>query len=118
MSFRESITSAVTRYYVFNGLFREGEEQMTFETADAYLIEVSQTLESEFAGTARAFTVELDTFDEETHQTEIIVGFTIWPYEDDESEEALIVSSVRDELEKVGFVRDDDYYLGDGPDIR
>ncbi len=118
MVYRESLTAAITRYYVFNGLFREGEEQMTFESADANLIEVSQTLEKEFAGTARGFYVELDSFDDETHQCEIIVGFTIWPYEDDENEEQLILGSIRDELEKIGFVEDDAYYLGDGPDIR
>ncbi|MHA2226027.1 MAG: hypothetical protein ACXAC8_12525 [Candidatus Hodarchaeales archaeon] len=118
MSFHESLTAAVTRYYVFNGLFREGEEQMTFEIADAYLIEASQSLESEFIGAARKFVIELDNFDEETHQTEIIVGFTIWPYEDDESEIRLILDSITEELEKMGFIEDDTYYLGDGPDIR
>ncbi|MFX0049767.1 MAG: hypothetical protein ACFE8U_00615 [Candidatus Hermodarchaeota archaeon] len=118
MVYRESITAAITRYYVFNGLFREGEDDMTFEAADASLIEVGQVIEKEFAGTARAFTVELESFDEENHYVEIIVGFTIWPYEDDESEEKLILDTVREELEKVGFIEDDAYYLGDGPDIR
>ncbi len=118
MSYRESLTAAITRYYVFNGLFREGEDQMTFEAADANLIEVGQTLEREFVGSARGFTVELDSFDDETHQCEVIVGFTIWPYEDDDSEIELILESTREELEKVGFVKDDEYYLGDGPDIR
>ncbi|MFX0123670.1 MAG: hypothetical protein ACFFAE_08515 [Candidatus Hodarchaeota archaeon] len=118
MSYHESLTAAITRYYVFNGLFREGDEQMTFEAADANLIEVGQTVEKEFAGTARAFFIELDSFDDETYQSEIIVGFTIWPYEDDENEEKLILDAVREELEKVGFVEDDAYYLGDGPDRR
>lgn len=118
MGYRLSLTAAITRYYVFNGLFREGDEQITFEAADANLIEVGQTLDKEFVGTARAFFIELDSFDDETYQSEIIVGFTIWPYEDDENEEELIVKSIRDELEKIGFVEDDTYYLGDGPDIR
>ncbi len=118
MSYRESLTAAITRYYVFNGLFREGDEQMTFEAVDASLIEVGQTLEKEFAGTARGFFVELDSYDNETYQSEVIVGFTIWPYQDDENEEQLILGSIREELEKIGFVEDDAYYLGDGPDIR
>ncbi|MFX0014178.1 MAG: hypothetical protein ACFFB2_06785 [Promethearchaeota archaeon] len=118
MSYHESLTAAITRYYVFNGLFREGDEQMSFEIADANMIEVSETLEKDFAGTARAFSIELDSFDDETYNCEIIVGFTIWPYEDDENEELLILKSIREELERIGFVEDDAYYLGDGPDIR
>ena len=118
MSYRESLTAAITRYYVFNGLFREGDEQMTFEAADASLIEVGKTLEKEFAGTARGFLIELESYDNETYQSEVIVGFTIWPYEDDENEEQLILGGIREELEKIGFVEDDAYYLGDGPDIR
>ena len=118
MSYHESLTAAITRYYVFNGLFREGDEQMTFEAADASLVEVGQTLEKEFVGTARGFLVELDNFDNETYQCEVIVGFTIWPYEDDENEEQLILGGIREELEKIGFVEDDAYYLGDGPDMR
>lgn len=118
MTYRESLSAAITRYYVFNGLFREGDEQMTFEVADANLIEVGQTVEKEFTGSARAFFIELDSFDDETYQCEIIIGFTLWPYEDDENEEKLILDSVREELEKVGFVEDDAYYLGDGPDRR
>ncbi len=118
MSYHESLTAAITRYYVFNGLFREGDEQITFEAADASLVEVGQTLEKEFAGTARGFLIELDSFDNETFQSEIIVGFTIWPYEDDENEVELILGGIREELEKIGFVEDDAYYLGDGPDMR
>lgn len=118
MSFHESISAAVTRYYVFNGLFREGEEQMTFEIADSYLIEASQSLENEFIGAARKFSIVIENFDEDTHQTEIIIGFTIWPYEDDESEIRLILDGIKEELEKMGFIEDDAYYLGDGPDIR
>ena len=116
--YREGISAAITRYYVFNGLFREGEDSITFEEADANLIEVGPTVEKEFAGTARKFSVELENFDEENNYAEIIVGFTIWPYEDDENEEVLILNTVRVELEKIGFVEDDAYYLGDGPDIR
>lgn len=118
MSYHESLTAAITRYYVFNGLFREGDDQMTFEIVDANLIEVSQTLVKEFTGSARGFWVELDNFDDETHQSEVIIGFTIWPYEDDENEEKLILDSIREELEKIGFVEDDVYYLGDGADLR
>ena len=118
MVYREGISAAITRYYVFNGLFREGEDSITFEEADANLIEVGPTVEKEFAGTARKFSVELENFDEENNYAEIIVGFTIWPYEDDENKEVLILNTVRVELEKVGFVEDDAYYLGDGPDIR
>ena len=118
VGYPESLTAAITRYYVFSGLFREGDEQMTFEVTDANLIEVAQTVEKEFAGSARAFFIELDSFDNETYQCEIIVGFTIWPYEDDDNEEKLILDTVREELEKVGFVEDDAYYLGDGPDRR
>ena len=118
MSYHESLTAAITRYYVFNGLFREGDEQITFEAADASLVEVGQTLEKEFAGTARGFLIELDSFDNETFQSEVIVGFTIWPYEDDENEVELILGGIREELEKIGFVEDDAYYLGDGPDMR
>ena len=118
MSYPESLTAAITRYYVFSGLFREGDEQMTFEVTDANLVEVGQTVEKEFAGSARAFFIELDSFDNETYQCEIIIGFTIWPYEDDETEEKLILDTIREELEKVGFVEDDAYYLGDGPDRR
>ncbi len=118
MSYHESLTAAITRYYVFNGLFREGDDQMTFETADANLIEVGQTLVKEFTGSARGFWVELDNFDDETHQSEVIIGFTIWPYEDDENEEKLILDSIREELEKIGFAEDDAYYLGDGADLR
>ncbi len=113
----ESLTAAITRYYVFNGIFREGDE-LTFEEVDANLIEVAKSLDQEYVGTARQFRIELDSYDEETHNCEIIVGFTLWPYEDDESEEQLILQSVHDELEKIGFIQDDAYYLGDGPDIR
>ncbi len=116
--YREGISAAITRYYVFNGLFREGEDSVTFEEVDSYLIEVSQTLENHFAGTARGFNLELESFEEENNYAEIIVGFTIWPYEDDENEELLILNAIREELEKIGFVEDDAYYLGDGPDIR
>ncbi len=118
MVYRESITSAITRYFLFNGMFREGEEIMTFEYADSNLVEVEESLEKEFTGTARKFTVDLDNFDEENNYAEILVGFTVWPYEDDDSEIVLIVNSIHDELEKVGFVEDDRYYVGDGPDIR
>ncbi|MFW9902851.1 MAG: hypothetical protein ACFFFH_00845 [Candidatus Thorarchaeota archaeon] len=118
MGYYESLTAAITRYYVFSGLFREGDEQMTFEAADANLIEVSQIMEKEFAGSARGFFIEMDSYDEETYQCEIIIGFTMWPYEDDENEEKLILDSVREELEKIGFIEDDVYYLGDGPDKR
>lgn len=118
MVYRESISAAITRYYVFNGLFREGEDDMSFETADANLIEAQSEMEKQLTGTARSFAVELESFDEENHYAEIIVGFTIWPYEDDENEENLILGTVREELEKVGFREDDAYYLGDGPDIR
>ena len=103
---------------MFNGIFREGDDYLSFEEVDANLIEVSQSLERDFAGTARTFAVELESFDEENHYSEIIVGFTIWPYEDDDSEINLILGAVREELEKIGFLEDDAYYLGDGPDIR
>ena len=118
MVYRESITSAITRYFLFNGVFREGEESLTFESADSNLIEVQDSLEKEFTGTARKFIVDLDNFDEENHYAEIIVGFTVWPYEDDDSEIVLIVKTIQDELERVGFVEDDNSYVGDGPDIR
>ncbi|MFW9777271.1 MAG: hypothetical protein ACFFE8_00375 [Candidatus Heimdallarchaeota archaeon] len=118
MVYRPSVTAAVTRYYVFSGLFREGDEDLTFEEVDANLIEVAQNSTQEFAGTARAFVVELEQFDEESHFAEIIIGFTIWPFKDDDSEIVLILGTVREELEKVGFIEDDAYYIGDGPDIR
>ncbi|MFX0085352.1 MAG: hypothetical protein ACFFAU_06735 [Candidatus Hodarchaeota archaeon] len=118
MVFHESITAAITRYYVFNGLFKEGEDTMTFEEVDANLIEVGDTLQKEHTGSARAFFLELESFEEETNQCELIVGFTIWPYEDDDSEIELILNTIRDHLEKVGFIEDDAYYLGDGPDRR
>jgi hypothetical protein len=118
MVYRPSVTAAVTRYYVFSGLFREGDEDLTFEEVDAGLIEVAQNSTREFAGTARIFVVELEQFDDESHFSEIIVGFTIWPFKDDDSEVVLILATVRGELEKVGFVEDDAYYIGDGPDIR
>ncbi|NHJ01917.1 MAG: hypothetical protein EAX86_07210 [Candidatus Heimdallarchaeota archaeon] len=117
MASPESLTSAITRYYDFNGIFREGDE-LSFEEVDANLIEVAKALDQEYVGTARVFKIELDSYDEETYSCEIIVGFTLWPYEDDESEEELILKSVSDELEKAGFIQDDTYYLGDGPDIR
>ncbi|MHA1215477.1 MAG: hypothetical protein ACTSR2_09225 [Candidatus Hodarchaeales archaeon] len=118
MGYYDSISSAITRYYVFNGIFREGEEGLGFFDVDSELYQVARNLETEFAGTARSFRLELDSFDEETHNVEIIVGFTLWPYEDDQSEVELILQSVREELEKIGFIEDDYYYLGDGPDIR
>lgn len=118
MVYYDSLTAAITRYYVFNGVFREGEDSITYVDVDTELNEVAHNLEQEFAGTARTFTVELDDFDEETHSTEIIVGYTFWPYEDDDSETELILKSVRVEFEKIGFIEDDAYYLGDGPDIR
>lgn len=118
MVYRESITSAITRYYLFNGVFREGEEFLTYESADSNLMEVQDSLEKEFTGSARKFVVDLDNFDEENHYAEIIVGFTIWPYEDDDSEIVLIVKGIQSELERVGFVEDDNSYVGDGPDVR
>ncbi|MHA1974695.1 MAG: hypothetical protein ACTSW1_16990 [Candidatus Hodarchaeales archaeon] len=118
MGYFNAISSAITRYYVFNGIFREGEEGLSFFEVDAELFQVARDLETEFAGTARSFRLELDSLDEDTHNVEIIVGFTLWPYEDDQSEIELILKSVRDELENIGFVEDDYYYLGDGPDIR
>jgi len=62
--------------------------------------------------------LELDNFDDINHYAEIIAGFTVWPYEDDDSEIVIIVTSIHDELEKVGFSEDDRYYMSDGPDIR
>lgn len=118
MVYYDSLTAAITRYYVFNGVFREGEESITFVDVDSELHDVARNLEQEFAGSARTFTVELDYFDEETHLVEIILGYTFWPYEDDDSETELILKSVREEFEKIGFIEDDAYYLGDGPDIR
>ncbi len=118
MVYREGITTAITRYYVFNGVFREGEDTLTFDVADTNLVEVGVRLENEFAGTSRKFVLELDSFDEENHYAEIIAGFTVWPYEDDDTEIVLIVTSIHDELERVGFLEDDRYYMGDGPDIR
>jgi hypothetical protein len=118
MVYREGITTAITRYYVFNGVFREGEDTLNFEDADTNLVEVGMKLEQEFAGTSRKFMLELDNFDEENHYTEILAGFTVWPYEDDDSEIVLIVTAIHDELEKVGFLEDDRYFVGEGPDIR
>ncbi len=91
---------------------------MTFEEADANLIEVGDTLQKEHLGSARVFIFELDNYDNETHYCEVISGFTIWPYEDNDSEIELILTTIREQLENVGFVEDDVYYLGDGPDIR
>ncbi len=118
MVYREGITTAITRYYVFNGVFREGEDTLTFDEADTNLVEVGIKLDQEFAGSSRKFVLELDNFDEENHYAEIIVGFTVWPYEDDDSEIVLIVTAIHDELERVGFLEDDRYAMGDGPDIR
>ena len=118
MVYREGISLAITRYFIFNGIFREGEEMQTYESVDSSLVEVGEALEREFTGTARKFVVDLDSYDEETHYSEIIVGFTIWPYEDDDSEVVLIVKSASDELERVGFIEDDHYFIGDGPDVR
>ena len=118
MVYREGISSAITRYFLFNGIFREGEEMQIFESVDANLVEVGEALEREFTGSARKFIVDLDSFDEETHYSEIIVGFTSWPYEDSESEIVLIVKTIQSELERVGFIEDDNYFIGDGPDIR
>lgn len=118
MVFRESISAAITRYYVLNGLFKEGEDAMTLEEADANLIEVGDSLQKDHAGSARVFTFELDNFDEETNYCEVISGFTVWPYEDNDSEIELILKTIREQLENVGFVEDDVSYLGDGPDIR
>ncbi|MHA2113500.1 MAG: hypothetical protein ACXAC6_16120 [Candidatus Hodarchaeales archaeon] len=118
MVYREGITTAITQYYVFNGVFREGEDTLTFEEADSNLVEVGVKLEQEFTGTARKFVLELDQFDIDNHYAEIIAGFTVWPYEDDESEIVIILTTIHDELERVGFLEDDRYYMGDGPDIR
>ncbi|PWI48973.1 hypothetical protein CEE45_04385 [Candidatus Heimdallarchaeota archaeon B3_Heim] len=118
MVYRETITSAITFYYLFNGMFREGEETLTFDFADSNLVEVEESLVKEFQGTARKFDVDLDNFDEENNYAEILVGFTVWHYEDDESEIAIIVNTIHDELEKVGFIEDDRYFVGDGPDNR
>ncbi|MCK4847712.1 MAG: hypothetical protein KAT16_01665 [Candidatus Heimdallarchaeota archaeon] len=118
MVYREGITTAITRYYVFNGIFREGEDTLTFDDADTNLVEVGIKLEEEFSGSSRKFVLELDNFDDENHYAEIIAGFTVWPYEDDDSEIVLIVKSIHDELERVGFSEDDCYYMADGPDIR
>ena len=118
MVYREGITTAITRYYVFSGVFREGEDTLTFDEADTNLVEVGVKLDQEFAGTSRKFVLELESFDEENHFAEIIAGFTVWPYEDDDSEIVLIVTSIHNELERVGFLEDDHYAMGDGPDIR
>jgi hypothetical protein len=118
MVYREGITTAITRYYVFNGVFREGEDVLTFDEADTNLVEVGIKLDQEFAGSSRKFVLELDNFDEENHYAEIIAGFTVWPYEDDDSEIAIIITSIHNELERVGFLEDDRYAMGDGPDIR
>ena len=64
MVYYDSLTAAITRYYVFNGVFREGEDSITYVDVDTELNEVAHNLEQEFAGTARTFTVELDDFDE------------------------------------------------------
>ena len=66
MVYREGISSAITRYFLFNGIFREGEEMQIFESVDANLVEVGEALEREFTGSARKFIVDLDSFDEET----------------------------------------------------
>lgn len=118
MVFRESISAAVTRYYVFNGLFKEGQDSMTYEEVDANLIEVADTLQKEHLGSARSFFLEVDSFDEETQQCELIVGFTIWPYEDNDAEIVLIKKTISEQLENVGFNEDDVDILGDGPDRR
>ncbi len=91
---------------------------MTFEEADVNLKEVGDSLQKEHAGSARVFVFELDNFDDETNYCEVICGFTIWPYSDNDSEIELILKTIREELEHVGFVEDDVYSLGDGPDIR
>ncbi|GAH28928.1 unnamed protein product, partial [marine sediment metagenome] len=53
------------------------------------------------------FVLELDQFDIDNHYTEIIAGLTVWPYEDDESEIVIILTTIHDELERVGFLEDD-----------
>ena len=47
MVYREGISSAITRYFLFNGIFREGEEMQTYESVDANLVEVGDSLERE-----------------------------------------------------------------------
>ncbi len=106
----------VWAYYLFRGHV-ERQDDVQFEDLDADMITVRDNLNERFRGEARDFKVELDFFDEESgdNTAEIIVGFIIYPYEDEEEDFELILKEVTDELENIGFITDDIEFLGESP---
>lgn len=118
MVFELTPSTAVTTYYVFNGIVTGENENMTFEEIDALLYEIAQDLTKFFVAEARKFFIELDSFDDYNQRVDLIVSFTIWPYEDDDAEVLVILGEVEKKFEEFNIMIDEKEYIGDGPDKR
>ena len=92
------------------------EDDMDFQELDSMLAEVQINLDRNptFAGAARDFQLELDEFDEESKNAEVIVSFVVRLWEDDENELQLIITSITEELEGIGLQVEETSFVGVG----
>ena len=92
------------------------EDDIDFQELDSMLAEVQINLDRNptFAGAARDFQLELDEFDEESKNAEVIVSFVVRLWEDDENELQLIITSITEELEGIGLQVEETSFVGVG----
>ena len=116
MSYIQDPMSTPERWYYVYTAYYILEDDANYEDLDGVVEEVGESLEKSptHAGAARDFELELDSYDEESKMAEIIVSFVVRLWEDDENELQLILSSVSEELEDVGFQVEETEFAGTG----
>ena len=99
-------------YYLFRVLVTI--EDITFEDLDAELNHIKEDLEVEFSGEGREFSCELDNFDPEFSMiAEILLGFTVFPYSDEEADIERILKGVQEKFEEIGLLIEEIVPLGE-----
>jgi len=104
---------SIWRYYIFDGIYLEISDDIGFEEFDVLLDASGQNLEQRYRGENRFFRVELDNFDEESRQAEVLLAFTWHAIEEDDSVIEEILNGCKDELEQsAAFHTEEITFLG------
>ena len=116
MSYIQDPLSTPERWYYIYKAFYVLDDDSGYEDLDAIVAEVANNLEKSptHAGAARDFELELESYDEDTKMSEIIVSFIVRLWEDDDNEIQLILSSISEELEGAGFQVEETEFAGVG----
>lgn len=100
-----------TIYYLLRGRYSLQEDMDQYEL-ESQLDEVQTDIEDEFRGEGREFSVMVDFFDPESELVEIIIYWTYFPYEDEDSDLDMVLEEITKKMEDMGLEIDEIEPLG------